>query len=156
MAGKMYVSKGYSIYTYIPDLHGGYDHGSKDPMNDYIGSGSPSKVYVHSPTMSSSSSSSKFNNGEVWTMKTNNISDEAHSKLGATHHHALTTLTDNTKEPSGFQDSVNHSPLLDLHQRGFLDELSTHAQTLETEKRYGRPTFVAKANDIYKKRYQWL
>lgn len=146
MAGKMYVSKGYSTNTYIPDLHVGYDHGPKDSMNDY----------VHSPNMSSSSSSSKFNNGGSWTINSSNFSEEAHSRLGATHHHPLTTLTDNIKEPSGFQDSVNHSPLLDLHQREVLDELSTRAQLLETEKRYGRPTFVAKPNDIYKKRYRWL
>ncbi|CAH1431653.1 unnamed protein product [Lactuca virosa] len=76
MAGKSYVTKGYSTYTDIP-ARGGYDHGPRNPVNQYavqtktidrVGApgagftdfvGSPSKMellneYVHSPTMSSS------------------------------------------------------------------------------------------------------
>ncbi|KAL7589649.1 hypothetical protein Lser_V15G37597 [Lactuca serriola] len=76
MAGKSYVTKGYSTYTDIP-TRGGYDHGPRNPVNQYavqtktiervrapgVGVtdfvGSPSKMellneYVHSPTMSSS------------------------------------------------------------------------------------------------------
>ncbi|KAI3779209.1 hypothetical protein L2E82_08813 [Cichorium intybus] len=117
MAGNTYVSKGYSTYTYIPDLQGGYDHGPQNPINQYavesktsamvsgrpaIGYtdyvGSPSKIDVHSLAMSSS------------------------------------------------PNAVHRTT----------DELSTHAQSLEPQKRYGRPTFVAKPHDIYKKRHWWL
>ncbi|KAI3733634.1 hypothetical protein L6452_13082 [Arctium lappa] len=76
MAGKTYVTKGYSTHTNIPDLQHGYDHGPKNPGNQYVVEtktikqyilkpaaeftdfvGSPSKAellneYVHAPSMS--------------------------------------------------------------------------------------------------------
>ncbi|KAI3516443.1 hypothetical protein L1887_15358 [Cichorium endivia] len=213
MAGKAYVSKGYSTYTYIPDIQGGYDHGPKTPIiryavesntvervqgwpvgyTDYVGS--PSKVDVHSATMTSSpkagyspnygnSSPPIFNNeGSRWTMRTSNNKNYAKSPVNGYHSeqaharhvrngnihssnkywqsagppmaHPLTTSTDNIKEAFGFLDAVNHSPKMDPHHRT-TDELSTRAQSLEPQKRYGRPTFVAKPHDIYKKRHWWL
>ncbi|KAL4574218.1 hypothetical protein LXL04_021044 [Taraxacum kok-saghyz] len=68
-------------------------------------------------------------------------------------HHPLTTSTDNINEALGFLESVNHSPRSDPRQRGVLDELSTRAQPTEPQQRYARPAFVAKPNDIYRKRY---
>ncbi|PWA84003.1 hypothetical protein CTI12_AA162850 [Artemisia annua] len=77
MAGKIYVTRGYSTYTNIPACRGGYDHGPNSPGNEYMVEtntiekvhapaarfkefdGSPSRVellkdYVHSPTRLSS------------------------------------------------------------------------------------------------------
>ncbi|KAI3516446.1 hypothetical protein L1887_15361 [Cichorium endivia] len=221
MAGKTYVSKGYSTYTYIPHLHGGYDHGPENPINqyavdsktiervqgrppvgytDYVGS--PSKVDVHSPTITSSpktgyspnywlnygnSSPPIFNEGSRWTMRTSNISssnkyyakssvhgyhsEEAHARhvrygdihssnkywqsAGPPMAHPLTTSTDNIKEALVFLDAVNHSAKMDSHHRT-TDELSTRAQSLEPQKRYAGPAFVAKPHDIYKNRHWWL
>lgn len=73
MAGKAYVTKGYSTHTNIPAPQHGYDHGPKNPGNQYVVEtktikqwpasgftdfvGSPSKAelleeYVHAPSMS--------------------------------------------------------------------------------------------------------
>ncbi|CAI9262762.1 unnamed protein product [Lactuca saligna] len=103
MAGKSYVTKGYSTYTAIP-ARGRYDHGPRNPVNQYAPGagftdfvGSPSKMellneYVHSPTMSSSpkspnvgfnpntgfnyenSSPPKFHNEGNWPMKNRDTS----------------------------------------------------------------------------------
>ncbi|CAH1431645.1 unnamed protein product [Lactuca virosa] len=77
MEGKTYVTKGYSDHISIPARGGGYEHGTKNPVNQYAVEsktiervrgpatgckdfvGSPSKIellkeYVYSPTMSSS------------------------------------------------------------------------------------------------------
>ncbi|KAI3516439.1 hypothetical protein L1887_15354 [Cichorium endivia] len=67
--------------------------------------------------------------------------------------HPLTTSTNNINEALGFLESASHSPRSGPRQRGVLDELSTRAQPLEPQKRYARPAFVAKPNDIYTRHY---
>ncbi|KAL7590046.1 hypothetical protein Lser_V15G37542 [Lactuca serriola] len=68
-------------------------------------------------------------------------------------HHPITTSTNNINEALGFLESMTHSPRSDPRQRGVLDELSIRAQPVEPQKRYARPTFVAKPNDVYRNNY---
>ncbi|KAJ0865678.1 hypothetical protein HanRHA438_Chr12g0543121 [Helianthus annuus] len=217
MAGKTYVTKGYSTYTNIPAQRGGYAHEPKPPFNPYAVEtttmgrvrapaagytnllGSPTKgellkEYVHSPSASVSpkygtnyenssptispdkhsfsspnrgyfsEESNRIGSGPGLTslrnVKTGNIS--GHNKSWQTAgppatHHPLTTATNNVKEALGLlEDSVYYSPRADPRRRGVLDELSNRAQPLEPQRRYARPTFVAKPNDTryqYRERY---
>ena len=157
MAGKTYVTKGYSTHTNIPVPQNGYDHGPKNRGNQYTAAGltnfvgSPSKAdllkeYVHAPSLSKTpiSSPPKYHG------RSGNISGSNKSWQSAgppATNHPLTGPTNNINEALGFlEESVYYSPRADPRRRGVLDELSTRAQPIEPLRRYARPAFVAKPN----------
>ncbi|KAL4574222.1 hypothetical protein LXL04_021048 [Taraxacum kok-saghyz] len=149
MTDKTYVCKGYSTYTYIPDLQSVYDHEPKNLASQYA-----VETKTIEPVLGpldgyglnyENSSPSVFNNEGSLTLKTSNVS-------GSNEYQPLKTSTDNMKDSLGFLDSVNHFP----RERGALGEISTSALSLEPQKRYAQPPFAAKPHGIYDNRQWWL